>query len=188
MTTKSNHERKGQVGIGTIIVFIALVGVAALAAGLLLNTAEGAQEQGEQTFDQSLDEVSNKLVNYQSYFVTDTSSGDNITDVEFKVRKQGGSEELDLNKATIEYTANGEQASLGSANFSASTTSGSDTLLSDQEERGEIALDLTSISELGELSPEDRVEATIITDTGAETDIKIQVPDNPEADSTVRAE
>lgn len=183
---KNKNSDKGQVGIGTLIVFISLVLVAAVAAGVLLNTAGNLQEQGEQTADQSTEEVVNKLVEYQTYLSTNSSGA--VNEIEMKVRKASGSNTIDLADATIEYLSGTEQETLESGDLSISTTEGSDDLLASQSERGTITVSFGSISGLTNLDAQDDVDMTIVTDAGAETTVQLTVPDNLEADSVVEPE
>jgi len=104
-------DDRGQVGIGTLIVFIAMVLVAAIAAGVLINTAGLLQSQAESTGQESTDQVSNSL-SVQSVtgeVVHDDGGDDTIAAVAIDVSLGPGSNPIDLADATVSWT--GEQNS-----------------------------------------------------------------------------
>ena len=104
-------EERGQVGIGTLIVFIALVLVAAIAAGVLINTAGFLQTQAQSTGEESTQQVSTNLVFLSSTGTVTTDSSENPTGVRkvnTTVQLGPGSTSVDLNQSTVSlFTDNG---------------------------------------------------------------------------------
>lgn len=98
----SHPDDRGQVGIGTLIVFISLVLVAAIAAGVLINTAGFLQAQSEQTGQESTGQVTERL---QVVSIT----GANITDgtiyeINVTVSKAPGADDIDLLNVTAQWS------------------------------------------------------------------------------------
>ena len=96
----NNDDDRGQVGIGTLIVFIAMVLVAAIAAGVLINTAGFLQSGAEETGQQSSDQVTNRLQEVSS--VGAVNNG-NITTVNITVKKAPGANNIDLSTTTLQF-------------------------------------------------------------------------------------
>ena len=95
------HKRdRGQVGIGTLIVFIAMVLVAAIAAGVLINTAGFLQSQSEQTGQQSSSQVADRL---QVVNAVGAVGDKQIDEINMTVKKAPGANDVALSNMTIQY-------------------------------------------------------------------------------------
>jgi len=147
---------RGQVGIGTLIVFIAMVLVAAIAAGVLINTAGFLQSSAEETGQQSSDQVTNRLevVNAVGTQINDNGNGDTVDMVELTIRKAPGAGNIDLGATTIQMVhssgsydliydgtddegageaGSGESSNADADDFNVSTVQDDDTSIQDSQ-------------------------------------------------------
>jgi len=106
-TDDDNRDRdRGQVGIGTLIVFIAMVLVAAIAAGVLINTAGFLQSKSEAAGQQSGDQVTNRLEVASATGVVDQGSSE-VTSVDMTVKQAPGAQNVDMRNVTVSWVESG---------------------------------------------------------------------------------
>lgn len=108
------HQRKhlkkddsAEIGIGTMIVFIAAILVAAIAAGVLINTAMKLQSKSQQTGTEATQNVAAAL----SILRVDglrSETTDDIEQLSVTVQLAAGAEPVDLSKLVV-LVDNGEQ-------------------------------------------------------------------------------
>lgn len=94
-------KEEASIGIGAMIVFIAMVLVAAIAASVLIQTANRLETQAMRTGQDTMAEVATGIA------VTDVGGHVNnsvIDNVTITVRVRAGSAEVDLNEVAIEIT------------------------------------------------------------------------------------
>ena len=102
MCQSIQNDNQGQVGIGTLIIFISMVLVAAMAAGTLINTAGSLQTQAEQTSQESTDLVSERIDIVSTVGIVNDADNGTLGEVRIRVAGAVGSDQIDLSSTTLQ--------------------------------------------------------------------------------------
>ena len=108
----------GSIGIGAMIVFIAMVLVAGIAASVLIQTSTKLEAQAMATGHDTTEEVSSGIAVFD--ILGYAADNDDISKIAIMVRARAGSEGVDLNETYIELSDSSKKVVMNytSANYS----------------------------------------------------------------------
>lgn len=116
------EDEEGAMGIGTLIIFISMILVAAVAASVLISTSYELQQQAQKTGDQAVREVSTSFM-VKDAFGYDGSDGE-IGNITLKLGLAAGSPPQSLNQTIIDIKTSDQETSLVAASESDGLGSG----------------------------------------------------------------
>ncbi|MDG5758810.1 flagellin [Natronococcus sp. A-GB1] len=184
----ADNDERGQVGIGTLIVFIAMVLVAAIAAGVLINTAGSLQSQASDTGTETQQAVANQIEVVHAYGeTTDSVDGeDGIDNLNLVVKKSAGSDVIDMESMTLQYTSPSTSETLeydsggaGDGVFGTEAladTNGDGEALTETSDRIEIEVDIEEIEADDGLETGSSATIELIDQSGAQFSYGVTVP------------
>ncbi|WP_135305680.1 archaellin/type IV pilin N-terminal domain-containing protein [Haloarcula amylovorans] len=193
-----NDDDRGQVGIGTLIVFIAMVLVAAIAAGVLINTAGFLQSSAEETGQQSSDQVTNRLEVVNTVGTSIDSSTKEVGTVEITVKKAPGAANIDIGSTIAQWVDSSgsydltQAASTSDSAFSVSTVQDDDSsitdsqVLNDPSDRATLTFDASALDTGGNgLGEGATATIQLNTQSGGTTTVRLVVPETLSGNSAV---
>ena len=183
-----NTGSRGQIGTGTLLVFISVVLVAGATAGVVTNTAGFLQYQSDETSEHSTAEVSDRLeVAYAVGVVGSDGSAAEIEGLELIVKPAPDATAIELENTTVQYRSSAGRTTLASDSVGSGTEptfsveplqgDAADGVLGDPSDRAKLTIPLDGeTAALESLRRGEKVQLTLTTDSGANTQVQHTVP------------
>lgn len=198
---RTEPDDRGQVGIETLIIFIAMILVAAIAAGILINTAGFLQHQASATSDDATEQVSNQLLVVSA--VGELPEDGPVNDLVFTTMQSPGADEIDLEELTIEWNGPHHHRTLlytdedpddiEAGEFTVTNVTGvneTDPVLDDRADRAKVHVPIggAGITAPDELGAGEQATLRFVTQSGSVYTYVVRTPasiENPEGPITV---
>src|ERR1043165_6118399 len=103
-TKRGKMNDRGEIGIGTMIVFIATVLVAAIAAGVLIDVSGKLQERSSRTGKEATEQVSSNMAVASIVGERNATTDAGLKDLELYTSLAPGAKEVDLGQVRIQLS------------------------------------------------------------------------------------
>jgi flagellin FlaB len=106
---KMRNDKRAEMGVGTMIIFIAMVLVAAVAASVLISTANTVREQAQSTGDQAINNVASGFIVQDVVGTVETNGDDAYTQIinlTIYMRLAAGSPNVNMDNVVVSVTTN----------------------------------------------------------------------------------
>ncbi|HMB49284.1 MAG TPA: archaellin/type IV pilin N-terminal domain-containing protein [Natronoarchaeum rubrum] len=165
---RGRTDDRAQVGVETLVVFIAAVLVAAIAASLLLNTAMALQSQAVDTGEESLDQITERVQVVSAF--GEVGDDGTVETVSLRVRTAPGADSVDLSALSVQTVGDGVDPAP-----SVEVVGSDEQVLTEGSDLGYVRV--YGDSGIDGLSPGDEVTVRLTTGAGATTTYVLTVPD-----------
>ena len=179
-TVERNREA-GSIGIGAMIVFIALILVAAVASTIIIKTAEELQQNAESTSDDTRKEISGKVNIIQ--IIVNGSSGNDIDSLIVTAKIASGSTDVQVQDIEWAIICGGTNVfGLITGNLGTTDPAGGQILAADKESVNADYLDGSDYAATDELTAGTTFKFDINLDQFTDTDGDGTLDDNDASD------
>jgi flagellin FlaB len=175
---------RGEVGVGTLIIFIAMVLVAAVAAAVIIGTAGNLQQRAAETGKEATQEVSSNLKVVDIYGHRNLSTT-NIYNITIQLTLSAGGQPVDLTQAVLRYsdgTVVRNYVYGGANTFTLTWIRGQGT--NNVIESGDL-VELTFNTVNAELAPRTPFDVQIVPEVGSPVDLSLKTPSTYYTDTTI---
>ncbi|MEM2944612.1 MAG: archaellin/type IV pilin N-terminal domain-containing protein [Methanomassiliicoccales archaeon] len=179
---KMKKNKRGEMGVGTMIIFIAMILVAAVAASVLISTANTVREQAQSTGE---DAIANVASGFIIQGVIGEVADNEINTLTVYVKLAAGSPAIDMSKVIIVYTDGSSVRELQNDTDVSETTYTSEPVPPGTWEYGRVASGVLMKITIGDdlaLAPGTHVLIKIMPQNGQPTVTEFTTPETYGAD------